>query len=438
MTEKRAHACAKRSAPLLLEGATLLDGVASEVRTDAALLVIDGRIAEVGSRGQLPRPEGVQTEELSGGFLMAGLIDAHAHAEQDWVLCALMTMGVTHVRNPARTLPARLPAASPEARPDVLWAGFAIDAPGSQALGAVEAHNEQQLRAQVREQIADGADFIKLYTGLSAEMVRAAVAEAHAGGVKVIGDLEKTSWTEAAEAGIDFLAHAAPRHAALLPVGKREGFARDCAQRRCHPIWRWFELVDLDGPEIGEMIETLVDREVVVEPTLTTLEAMCFGRDPSYHAAVDPASVLLPADSPLRRAMSAGKQDAVAVSEQARSCWRKVLGLVRRLHERGVRLIAGTDTPRPWVIPGASLHRELSLLSAAGLSSLDALLAATQRSANALGIGQRAGTVQVGRAADLVLLGADPLADIANTTRIRWVMRHGVRHDPVQLRAQYA
>jgi len=88
----------------------------------------------------------------------------------------------------------------------------------------------------------------------------------------------------------------------------------------------------------------------------------------------------------------------------------------------GVHLMAGTDTGLPYVFPGFSLHDELALLVDAGLTPLQALQAATRNTAQAVGLGDELGTVEVGKLADLVLLEADPLAAITNTTRIAAVV----------------
>jgi imidazolonepropionase-like amidohydrolase len=91
----------------------------------------------------------------------------------------------------------------------------------------------------------------------------------------------------------------------------------------------------------------------------------------------------------------------------------------------GGRVVAGTDTPQQFVVPGASLHRELQLYVAGGLTPAAALKTATADAAELLGIADHAGTVDVGKDADLVLLDADPLIDIAATARIRLVVHRG-------------
>jgi imidazolonepropionase-like amidohydrolase len=94
------------------------------------------------------------------------------------------------------------------------------------------------------------------------------------------------------------------------------------------------------------------------------------------------------------------------------------------LHEAGVRLAAGTDTGTGYLVPGFSLHDELALLVAAGLTPLQALRSATQDAARMLGL-DAVGTVGKGKTADLLVLDADPLRDIRNTRRIHGVMVDG-------------
>ncbi len=96
--------------------------------------------------------------------------------------------------------------------------------------------------------------------------------------------------------------------------------------------------------------------------------------------------------------------------------------------------MAGTDLGLPYIFPGFSLHDELGLLVEAGLTSLQALQAATRNPAHGLGFGDDLGTVEVGKLADLVLLDADPLADIANTTRVSAVVANGRLFEQADLR----
>jgi ketosteroid isomerase-like protein len=183
--------------------------------------------------------------------------------------------------------------------------------------------------------------------------------------------------------------------------------------------------VDLQGAEIDTAITELVKHNVVVDPTLVTFEAVFKGNDPAIIGSPDlataPAALLRNWREDFQ--LSAG-WTAKDFSE-ATAAWPTVLRFTRLLYDRGVNLTVGTDTPNPFAAPGTSFHRELKLYADAGIPPLQILRLATQSGARALGIDKDVGTIQAGKIADLVLLEADPLADIGNTRRIAWVMQSG-------------
>lgn len=96
--------------------------------------------------------------------------------------------------------------------------------------------------------------------------------------------------------------------------------------------------------------------------------------------------------------------------------------VVGEMEKAGIGILAGTDTPNPYVYPGFALHDELGLLVSAGLSPMEALQAATRNPAIFLGMNDSLGTIEIGKAADFVLLDADPLVDIDNTRKITAVV----------------
>ena len=108
------------------------------------------------------------------------------------------------------------------------------------------------------------------------------------------------------------------------------------------------------------------------------------------------------------------------------------------MKRQGVRFLVGTDLGVKYVYPGFSVHDELGLLQNAGLTSMEALQAATRNAAESLGVLNRFGTIEVGKAADFVLLDADPLMDIGNTKKIVGVMRNGRFHHRRELDALLA
>jgi imidazolonepropionase-like amidohydrolase len=104
----------------------------------------------------------------------------------------------------------------------------------------------------------------------------------------------------------------------------------------------------------------------------------------------------------------------------------KELEVVKAMHDAGIQFLSGTDAaPGVYIFPGFSLHEELQRFVAAGFTPMEALQTATLNPATFLGLGNRLGTIEPGKLADLVLLDANPLDDIRNTQRITAVIVNG-------------
>ena len=223
------------------------------------------------------------------------------------------------------------------------------------------------------------------------DLVKAAVDEAHRQGIKVIGHLYLTSWTDAANLGIDFLTHGVPVSPFLLPEDKQRIFNRTGGNPFDHSLW--LDLVDLDSIEIRNMIESLVQNQIPVDPTLNVYEAI-FVRQ----SFADP---------------------------QNEQRWSKVLQLTKMMHDRGVKILSGTDIPNFELVPGESLHHELELLVEAGINISDVIKIATKNGAEALDLMNQTGTIEPGKQADILILSANPVEDIENTKRIEAVISNG-------------
>src|SRR5262245_14226943 len=157
-------------------------------------------------------------------------------------------------------------------------------------------------------------------------------------------------------------------------------------------------------------------------PTLTVLRSLVSLDDPKFTA--DPRVKYMP---PSFRSYWSLMKLPPKTAAELKHRYKRTTGLVRAMHRAGVPFLAGTDTPGvPYVFPGFSLHDELALLVAdGGFTPLKALQAATRDPARFLGREKDLGTVERGKLADLVLLDADPLADIHNTTKIAAVVANG-------------
>ena len=201
---------------LVLKHATVIDGTGAGPRDDVTIVIQGGRIKSIesGSKGRSLVTDRII--DLHGRWVVPAFIDMHTHMKtgpgQAGFLKALIASGITTTRSTASTpesgvkLRARL-SSGELFGPRFFTAGRLIDGPNSIWDFAFEVTTEEQVREEVRRQVAEGVDFIKLYVGLTPNLVEAAINEAHQFDLKVIGHLGRTTWLEALDLGIDALTH---------------------------------------------------------------------------------------------------------------------------------------------------------------------------------------------------------------------------------------
>lgn len=445
----------------LYHGMTLIDPETETMTHDGYIVVVEGRIAAVGT-GKPTDAAGMTPLDMSGTYALPGLIDSHAHVTLGPVEARLvdgqpqiestdrsdvvahnarllLSFGVTTIRNPgaAAAMNRRYDAARADGSltgPEMLWAGEIIDrAPFAIANLVTLATDERDVETIVEEQAKSGARFVKLYTGLSEAELSKGIAAAHTHGLRAIGHLGDVSWTRAAELGIDAIVHSMPVSPELLPEARREAY-RATRRGGMFDFFEWYEAVDLDAPEIATMIAALAERQVHVDATLVAFEPAFFG-DRTEVTGRD-----LTLDHPAMAANWQGgfRFDAGWSAEdyaRAQAVWPKVLRFTRMLHDAGVSMTIGTDQANPFIAPGISVAREMALHQRAGIAPWAVLRMATSDAARILGVGDRTGALKPGMEADILFIAADPLPDLMRIADVRGVLSDGVRHEPASLRA---
>ena len=400
----------------VLHGATLIDGTGSAPKSNAVVFINGNKIIAITNQSEYLNhyfnnlngtQTGVRFLNLTGRYIMPGLFDMHAHvggvlkdsynqAASEKMLGMLLGYGITTIRNPGGPTNESVSLREDILRgkiagPEMFTAGRLLNTP-ELPVPFVEKQvtTEEEIIVEVRHQAMSGVDFIKLYVGLNSELLKVAIDEAHSQGIKVIGHLYLTSWTDAANLGMDFLTHGVPVSPFLLSEGKQRIFNLTGGGPFDHSLW--LDLVDLNGTEISNMIDSLVQNQIPVDPTLNVYEAIL--KQGSY----DP---------------------------QNEQRWKKVLQLTKIMHERGVQILSGTDIPNFKLVPGKSLHHELELLAEAGIKPMDIIKIATKNGAKALSIINQTGTIGPGKQADILILSANPIEDIKNIGKIDAVISNG-------------
>lgn len=384
---------------IAIVGATLIDGRGGPAIPDAVVIVRGDRILAVGKRNSVKIPRGAEMVEANGLTLLPGLIDSHFHIDGDDPLPALyLSHGVTSLRDPGQWIEAYDAARKASAPvPRLFLCGPHLDSPPpAYPTDSFIVRDPDETRLAVNRFIDDGASAIKVYYRLPLALIKVAIDTAHARGVPVMGHLEIVDARDAINSGIDGIEHATSFGTALLPLRDAEKYRQavlaDNNARREGRYQVWNK-IDLNTPQARALFKLIVDRGVVVSPTLAVFE-----RQP-------------------------GDKDTTAVHVHAFKQMEAFVGLVKKA---GAKVVVGSHSDVPHAKRGWAYQRELELLVEAGLTPMDAIVAGTSENARYFHIEDRLGTVEAGKLADLILIQGDPLRDISNLRRIQRVMLNGI------------
>jgi imidazolonepropionase-like amidohydrolase len=398
------------TADVVIEDVTLVDVREGRTREHLDVGLAGPRIAYVRRAGGAAVPAGARRVSGRGLFLIPGLWDMHSHSlwSADAVrtfLPAYVANGVTGIRDMGGTLEmmhaARDSIRGGSAYPRIYAAGAIVDGPEpvdpsiSLAVG-----DSAGGRLAVDSLARAGADFVKVYSLLPRGAYFAVMDEARRLGIPVAGHVPvEVTPDEAARAGQRSIEHL------------RDELEPFCTPREPAPCAPLFEVFRRNG--------------TWQVPTLVVLRMKALFGDTAY--VTDPRLAYVPASlraSWLRERLGKiARGPDYAAGKRVR--FADEMWLTGRLARERVPLMAGTDAGVAFSYPGFSLHDELALLVDAGLSNVEALRAATLAPAELMGAAGTLGTVEAGRAADLVLLRANPLRDIRATRQVETVVLRG-------------
>jgi imidazolonepropionase-like amidohydrolase len=369
--------------------------------------------------------------DAEGRVLLPGLFDMHGHVGR-WGGGLNLAAGVTTTRdvgNDNATLQ-QITDETADGRvfgPKIVAAGFLEgESPYSARSGFVIGTLEEAKRA-VDWYAAHGYIQVKIYNSFPRQHLRETVAYAHSRGLRVSGHVPAfMRAAEVVEAGFDEVNHINQVVLNFLVDDKTD---TRTLQRFYLPAERTAGL-DFDGPAVQAFIKLLQERGTVVDPTLTTFDFLR-QRDGESSAAFAAIMANMPA-SFQRARMSGGMEipDERVHALYNRS-YARMIDFVGRLHRAGIPLVAGTDE-----IEGFTLHRELELYTMAGIPAAEVLRIATWNGAKYTRTLADRGSIEVGKAADLVLVDGDPTADIGALRRIVLVVTEGRSIDPSAVYAE--
>lgn len=416
-----------------ISGATVIYGTKNASIRNAVILIEGNRITRVGAKNKIKLPKNAEIIDAAGKFVIPGLADMHIHPGNGFFLrgqggapnfkkdlAQMLAWGFTTVFSPSgpgldgitelknfanrdNSLMPRFFGVGP---------GFTVKGGHASTFGTYLPETPDEARAKVREMKTAGVDAIKLIYEdngragrptipmMKPEVMRAIIDEAHKQGLKAyVHALNLNRAKEGLRAGADGLVHA------VLSEPIDDEFISLMKKNRAvyittHSLFNAFA-------DIGawmQKLKAIDERETIPKEVYERFKSSD-GVGAYYK------------DFPK---LSQAQMETIKTN-------------LRKVHDARILVVAGTDTGVPGVLLGASSQMELVLLTEAGLTPVEALQTATINAAKMLGRESEQGTIETGKLADLVILDADPLADIRNIRRINRVVKSGVVYNPAEL-----
>ena len=439
----------QQTSVLVIEGGTLIDGNGGPPIRDA-LIIIRGNRFDVVSRngtdatspkGEPAYPPDATVLRAHGKFILPGLIDAHLHYS-GFLAELLLSHGITTAFDIAGLDIYQVVRRDAIARGRMV--GPRLFVPVDSVLaptqcGKVAYYREgpmgplsvDQATKIARGAIDDGADYVNIRRGLTDEVFQAAVEVTHEAGLAVIAQpIGPTVYArEAVLAGADILEHAAGvSYSVARDPSRWQGWGdRELDSLDLRPF------AEMDDVRAADLIDLMVARHVYLE-----LDMVAEGRglhrqreqweEHDRRLLSDPDLAYIPEGVRAKWLANYTEFDEWSASDHAllQKGYANYEKFVGRFVAAGGKVLAGDDTSfSGWAVPGVGIHHELELLVDAGLTPMQAIQAATRNPAEAFRVLDRLGTVEPGKFADLVILDADPLADIRNIHQIAWVVQDG-------------
>lgn len=412
---------------LVLEHATIVDVKSGKLNNDQTIIIKDNKISYIGSSKQTAIPDYAQVRNAKGQYVIPGLWDMHVHLDDHYkdAFPLFLANGVTGVREMGAALKEvdlwKTSIKSGMPAPRLVYAGSTLNGgPADETPHMFYLKTEEEAREAVRLNVAKGADHIKVYSWLPRPLFLAVMDEAQKYGLAVVGHLPvDVRADEAARLGFKSLEHLHGLFIATSSIEDNIFKNADMSDLAGYSLAEIEASQSYDSVKANKLFHTLKEKGVWVVPTIVTYLNLA-------KTEIDPRSKYVPTDvqkqwAQVIRAIPPEQTELTTVINSTNP------GMVKKLNEAGVPMLAGTDSSFAMTnfIYGVSLHDELELLVQSGLTSLQALQAATLNPAKYLEREHELGTVEKGKIADLVLLDKNPLEDIRNTKSISAVVLDG-------------
>jgi len=423
---------------VVLTHVRVIDGTGAPPRENQTLVVRDGRISALGDASTIEPPAGAQIVDLTGKSVIPGLVMMHEHLYyptgpgvygnlSESFTRLYLAGGVTSMRTAGNTNGygeigiARAIAKGDKPGPWIDATAPYLQGPGLEVGQMYELKDAADATRFASFWADAGATSLKAYMNITRAELAAAVKEAHRRGLKITGHLCSVTYHDAASLGIDDLEHGffvatdfVPEKKPDVCPGQNVGMTALAA-------------VDTNGMQFKALVADLIAHHVALTSTLTVFETFAPGTPTP--PGIDVLDPILQQQFEEFHASVNKKSDSMYAKLFA-----KARAMERQFAHAGGLLIAGTDpTGGGGVIPGYSDQRQVELLVESGFTPLEAIKICSLNGATYLGKASSIGSIAVGKQADLVVIGGNPAADIADIRKVEMVFKQGVGYDPAKL-----
>jgi hypothetical protein len=444
-------ACSKpHPATIAITHATVIDATGAPPQRNSTVLIDGTQISAVGPDSSLEIPTGARVIDATGKFLIPGLADMHIHlmgageptGSREFILPLLIANGITTVRDMGgdvvqlKKLKKEIDSGD-QPGPQIFFTGPYLDGNPPYFQPSIVVVTPAEADVAVHKLKSEGVDFIKVQSRLKPDAYFAIAEAARKENIRFVGHVpDSISVAQASDAGQASIEHltgillacssreAELRQQQLNPPPRKESLRQTSLRQRA---WQQAVLDTYSHEKAQQLYAKLLANHTWQVPTLPLLIELAF-LTPATDRANDPNLKYIPQN--LQRIWKQGRAESLANKTPGDFVLRAKLveaslKAVHDMHAAGIPIMAGTDSTAPNLVPGFSLHDSLADLVRAGLTPMEALQAATSKPAEFLNRSNEQGTIAPGQRADLVLLGANPLADIHNTENIQAVILKG-------------
>jgi imidazolonepropionase-like amidohydrolase len=417
--------------PTLVDNVLMFDSVAGKYLPNRAVLIADGKVAAVGAAGSIKAPAGATVIDGRGKTLLPGLWDAHQHVGDDWNLLQNLATGMTNYRSPGSSIEDAHSIYKRRAAGDLLAPDGKISVIIDRkdplaAQGALTVNSAAEAIAAVDKIKAAGLWGAKFYTSMNPAWIAPAAAEAHKLGLHVHGHVPAGMRPlDAVRAGYDEITHI---NFIMMQAMPQDVVDKANTAARIEGPAKYGKDVDLDSPAMKAFYAELSKRKTIVDPTLSVWEPTMTSDGTSISPEYSPYADIAPPAVTRGWKISGYPLFGGLTRDDFRKSFAKMVGLVGKLHQAGVRIVAGTDGY------GLELVRELELYEQAGLSNAEALQTATIVPARMTGMDGQVGSIAKGKTADIILVNGDVSKDLGNLRQVDTVFLDGYRLDGAALR----